>query len=284
MVRLGDFFYFEAKLIKLIAIDLDGTLYNPEHQLTSRSRAAVWKAKDAGLQPVIVTGRGRRGAENALEALGLELPYICSAGALIRSGPQGDPIYAWTFQAPEELFPLFHFTRENNTGLIADTLEGRPYWFGPDALSDVMDPLTAKEAFKSIRSYAPETDFDRPLLKMTIAAEPGLLQQAEQVVRENCPSLHQTYSGPTYIDITADGVNKGAALKALADYWGLVPDEIAAIGDQCIDYRMLEYAGLPIAMANAVPELKQIAKWIAPSNTEEGVAWAVDEIIQQNQM
>jgi len=282
MVRLGDFIHNEAKLIKLLAIDLDGTLYNSEHQLTTRGREAVWKAKEAGLQPVIVTGRGRRGAENALDALGLELPYICSAGSLVRSGPNGDPIYAWTFQATDELIPLFQFSRENNTGLIADTISGRPYWFGPDSLSDVMDPLTAKEAFKSIRSFAPEADFDRPLLKMTIAAEPGLLQQAEVVVRENCPSLHQTYSGPTYIDLTAEGVNKGTALKALAEYWGLLPDEIAAIGDQCIDYQMLQYAGLSIAMSNAVPELKQIAQWIAPSNNEDGVAWAVDEILKLN--
>jgi Cof subfamily protein (haloacid dehalogenase superfamily) len=273
--------YHEAKLIKLLAIDLDGTLYNSAHKLTARGREAVWKAREAGLQPVIVTGRGRRGAENALDALGLELPYICSAGSLVRLGPTGDPIYAWTFQAAEELFPLFQFTRENQTGLIADTLEGRPYWFGPDSLSEVMDPLTAKEAFKSIRSFAPEADFDRPLLKMTIAAEPGLLQQAEQVVRENCPSVHQTYSGPNYIDLTPEGVNKGMALKALADYWGLQSSEIAAIGDQCIDFQMLQYAGLSIAMSNGVQELKEIARWVAPSNDEDGVAWAVDEILKQ---
>lgn len=270
-------------MIKLLAIDLDGTLYNSNHQLTVRGREAVLNAKNAGLQPVIVTGRGRRGAENALDALGFELPYICSAGALVRPGPSGDPLYAWTFQAAEELLPLFQFSRENQTGLIADTLEGKPYWFGPDAMSEIMDPLTAKEAFKSIRSYAPEADFDRPLLKMTIAAEPGLLQQAEQVVRQNCPSLHQTYSGPNYIDLTADGVNKGFALRALAEAWGLEAAEIAAIGDQCIDYQMLAFAGLPIAMANAVPELKHIAKWLAPSNNEEGVAWAVDQILQQNE-
>jgi hydroxymethylpyrimidine pyrophosphatase-like HAD family hydrolase len=130
-------------VIKLLAIDLDGTLYNSERQLTSRSRKAVWKAKSEGLQSVIVTRRGRRGAENALEALGLELPYICSAGSLVRSGSTGDPLYAWTFQVIDELLPLFQFSRENNTGLIADTPEDKPYWFGPDTMSEIMDPLTA---------------------------------------------------------------------------------------------------------------------------------------------
>jgi Cof subfamily protein (haloacid dehalogenase superfamily) len=269
-------------MIKLLAIDLDGTLYNSEQHLTSRSREAVWEAQKAGVQPVIVTGRGRRGAENALDMLSMELAYICSAGALVRSGPNGDPIYIWTFQATQELLPLFQFSRENNIGLFADTPEGKHCWFGPDSMREIMDPLTAKEAFKSMHSFVPEKDFDRPLLKMTIAAEPSLLQQAEQIIRENCPSIHYTYSGPNYIDLTADGVNKGTALKALTEYLGLQANEIAAIGDQCADFQMLQYAGLPIAVSNAVPELKQSAKWIAPSNDEDGVAWAIEEILKCN--
>jgi len=268
-------------LIKLIAIDLDGTLYNSQHQLTERGRAAVHQAKAAGLQPVIVTGRGRRGAENALTNLGLELPYICAAGALVRPGSQGDPWHIWPFYAPTETAPVIEFCRANpSAGLVGETPEGTPLWFGPDSMNEVMDPLTLKEAFKSRRTFAPEQDFDRPLLKLTIVAEPGLLAQGEAIVRANCPSLHYTYAGPQYIDLTADGVNKGTALAALAEQLDLYPDQIAAIGDQCIDLKMLEYAGLPVAMQNAVPELKDVAAWIAPSNDEEGVAWVIEKILR----
>lgn len=270
-------------MIKLIAIDLDGTLYNSQHELTPPGRDAVHKALDAGLHPVIVTGRGRRGAENALNSLGLELPYICSAGALLRPGTEGEAWHAWTFHAHDEISHVISLCRANpTTGLLAETPEGTPYWFGPDSLSDSMDPLTTKEAFRSRRSFEPEKDFDRPLLKLTIVAEPEILEQFEGLVREKCPSLHQTYAGSNYIDLTAEGANKGTALAALAERFSLQPSEIAAIGDQAIDLKMLQFAGLPVAMSNAVPQLKEAAKWIAPSNDEDGVAWTIDEIIRLN--
>lgn len=270
-------------MIKIIAIDLDGTLYNSERKVSARTRAAVANARENGLQPVIVTGRGRRGAEIALDTLEMDLPYICSAGALVRPGLEGETIHAWSFHAHQELLHVINFTRQHdNIGLIAEPRDGNPYWFGPDSMNDVMDPLTVKEAHKSIRSFDPETDFDRPLLKATITAGPEQLAMAEKIVRAECPSIHQVYSGIQYIDMTADGVNKGSALSALSEYFGLQAAQVAAIGDQDIDLQMLKFAGLPVAMQNGVPALKRIAKWVAPSNDEDGVAWTIDEILKLN--
>ena len=269
-------------MIKLIAIDLDGTMYTTDRRITTRVRNSLSNAMENGIQPVIVTGRGRRGAEIALETLGMNLPYICSAGALLRSGIDGETIHSWTFHEHQELLHVIAFTRQHGTGLIAEPNEHVPYWFGPDSMSEIMDPLTAKEAKKSIRTSDPEKDFDLPLLKVTITAGPAQLAEAEKIVREECPSIHQVYSGIQYIDLTAEGVNKGSALQALAESRGLQSNEIAAIGDQLIDLQMLRYAGLPIAMANSVPGLKPAARWLAPSNDEDGVAWAIDEILKQN--
>lgn len=271
-------------MIKLIAIDLDGTLYNSDHQLPPRGREAVRKAKDAGLQPVVVTGRGRRGAEHALGLLGIDIPYICSAGALVRPGTTGETWHAWTFHVHNEVLPVIELCRAHpSSGLIAETPDGSALWFGPDSLNDVMDPLTANEAYKSRRSLDPEKDFDRPLLKLTIAADPEILRHFNALVRLKCPSLHHITSGVNYIDMTLNGVNKGAALATLAERFELRPQEIAAIGDQAIDLKMLQFAGLPIAMSNAVPELKNMAKWIAPSNDNDGVAWAIEKILRRNE-
>lgn len=269
-------------MIKLIAIDLDGTMYKTDRSIAPRVRNAIATAMNNGLQPVIVTGRGRQGAELALEILDMDFPYICSAGALLRSGLEGETIHAWPFHEHAEMIHIIDFTRKHGAGLIAEPQNGMSYWFGPDSMNDIMDPLTAKEAQKSIRSTEPEIDFDRPLLKATITAEPGLLAEANKVLHFDCPSIHKVYSGIQYIDLTADGVNKGSALQALAEYKHLQSDEIAAIGDQEIDIQMLQYAGLPIAMDNGVPALKHIAKWTAPSNEEDGVAWAIDKILKLN--
>ena len=269
-------------MIKLLAIDLDGTLYTTIRTITEPVRRALRKAIENEIQPVIVTGRGWRGAEIALESLEMDFPYICSAGALLRSGLQGSTIHAWTFHQHSELLHIINFAYENGCGLIAEPENGTPYWFGPDKMNDIMDPLTIKETFRSIRSIEPEKDFNKPLLKVTITADFDILGKAEKMIRANCPSIHQVYSGIQYIDLTANGVNKGSALQTLAKFRGLQPSEIAAIGDQDIDFQMLKFAGLPIAMSNAVPSLFDIARWIAPSNDEDGVAWAISEILKHN--
>jgi Cof subfamily protein (haloacid dehalogenase superfamily) len=269
-------------LIRLAAIDLDGTLFNPRQEVTAANIQALRKAIESGIKIVIVTGRGRNGAERALDMLGMELPYVCSAGALGREGREGVALYAHAFHRPREVSHLFEFSRRSGAGLMADTPEGDSLWFGPDSMEEDLDPMSSADKRKSLRTLEPEKDLDRPLLKMTIIAELEILQQAEKVVREKCPSIHQTYSGPKYIDLTGQGVNKGTALKALARLWKFRPGEIAAIGDQAIDIVMLKYAGLPIAMANGVEELKRVAKWIAPSNEEDGVAWALEQIMRAN--
>lgn len=269
-------------MIRLAALDLDGTLFNPQQEITSANIQAIQKALESGIRIIIVTGRGRTGAERALDMLGMELPYICSAGALAREGRHGAALYTHAFHRLKEISHLFAFSRLNEVGLIADIPEGTSLWFGPDSLEEVMDPMSAADARQSRRTREPEKDFDRPLLKLTIAAEADLLRQAEILVREKCPSIHQTYSGLKYIDLTSKGVNKGTALKALAELWKFRPHEIAAIGDQAIDIEMLKYAGLPVAMSNGVDELKQAARWIAPSNEEDGVAWALERMIREN--
>ncbi len=269
-------------MLKLTAIDLDGTLYNSDHQITPRGREAIHAAKKAGLNPVIVTGRGRRGAEMALENLQIDLPFICSAGSLICAGKSLDEVRvlsARTFHVPNELNRLIEFSRKNNIGLIADSVHGN-YWFGDDSLGEQLDPLTAVYAYESRRSLLPEADFDSPLLKVTLVAEPDLLTAAGHLIDEHCPSLHHTYAGMRYVDVTASGVNKGTALEILAGILGLSADETAAIGDQPIDIPMLRFAGISVAMQNAHEKVKQSAKWLAPSNDEDGVAWFLEKLME----
>jgi Cof subfamily protein (haloacid dehalogenase superfamily) len=268
-------------MIRLLAIDLDGTLYNSQHQITPADRDAIHAAKEAGLNPVIVTGRGRRGAEMALDTLGLDLPFICSAGSLICAGKSVDEIRiisARTFRQPDELNHIIDFARRTSTGLIADGVHGN-LWFGNDTLGESLDPLTAIYAYESRRTFNPERDFEKPLLKVTLVAEPDLLAEAGKLIITKCPSLHHTYAGMNYVDVTAKGVDKGSALEILSVQMNVAADEIAAIGDQPIDIPMLKYAGLSVAMENAGDIVKENAKIIAPSNDDNGVAWFIENLL-----
>lgn len=269
-------------MIKLIAIDLDGTMYTSRKEITQRVKNAINMARKNEVQPVIVTGRGRMGAETALQKLGMDLPYICAAGSLVRSGLHGNTMYTKSFYEETLLERIIKFTNKNNTALLAEPLNGPPYWYGPDSTEDLLDKQTLNETTQSVRSYRPEVDFNQPMLKLTIVAKPEQLSEMETIIRDDHPNIHQVYSGAQFIDLTADGANKGTALQFFSEYHNLLPDEVAAIGDQPIDIHMLRYAGLPIAMQNGVEEVHQAAKWIAPGNDEDGVAWAIEEILKQN--
>jgi Cof subfamily protein (haloacid dehalogenase superfamily) len=266
-------------MIKLIAIDLDGTLFNTKQEITKNSRNAVRNARDSGLAIAIVTGRGKAGALLALDMLGLDLPFICSAGSLTYKN-KTERLFARTFEIDDELNRIVNFVRETNSGLIADTLDGN-WWFGPDELGDRLDPMTAAYAWESKRTFQPEIDLKVPTLKLTLVADRDILKQAETSLCHKCPSLQHVYAGMRYLDLTAHGVNKGSALDILCGHLGIHPQEVAAIGDQMIDISMFNHAGLSIAMENASEDVKHAALWIAPNNDADGVAWAIDRIIAE---
>ena len=264
-------------MIRLIAIDLDGTLLNSEQHISAASRAAIQRALDSGKQIVLASGRGSNGVNLALELLGIDLPFISSAGAGIFSGKNGNIISARSFHAREELDKVIAYARQNNAGLVADLPDGMA-WFGPDHLLESLDAFTAASMQQSLRSLEPERDFDRPILKMSLTGSLEMLNNAADIFSQ-CPSLHAVYAGLNYVDLTAHGVDKGSAMKIFADHAGFSAHEIAAIGDQPIDLPMLAYVGLPIAMQNASEDVLLAARWIAPTNDEDGVAWALARIL-----
>lgn len=265
-------------MIRLLAIDLDGTLFNSQQQISPADRRAIDSACSAGITPLVVTGRGRRGVEMGLDRIGLDLPHICSAGALIRQHRSAQALSSRTFQRMDEFRYVLDFVREHDLGLVADA-PGTHLWFGPDALFENLDPLTAESALQA-RTFDPERDFDQPLHKATLVAHPQLLAIAEPLISRHCPSLHHTVAGERYIDVTAHGVDKGSGLAIYAEKMGYALDEIAAIGDQMIDIPMLRLAGLSAAMGNARAEVRAAADLVAPSNDEDGVAWFVERILQ----
>jgi hypothetical protein len=265
--------------IKLLAIDLDGTLYNSQHEIALVDRQALARAHDAGLTLLAATGRGRRGVEKACQSLGFDLACLCSAGALA-CDEQGRVVSARSFQKIEELLPLIAFARMNHFGLVADTLDGY-FWFGDEVFHSLLDPQTLAYAFESRQSLAPEQDFDQALLKVTLAAPPNRLAEAEELLDQCAPSLRHTRAGAQYLDITAHGVDKGSALEMYARYLGIARHKIAAIGDQPIDIPMLRFAGVSAAVSNAPAAVRASATLAAPSNDQGGVAWFVQQILSE---
>ncbi len=267
--------------IRLIAIDLDGTLLNSRQRVAPASRAALQRVTAAGTKSVLVTGRGSAGTEAVLDMLGMDLPYICSAGSLIRSGKNGEVISARPFHNPVELNKVIAYVRRHNAGLVADLLDGKMCWYGPDSLVHDLDPLTVENLPESIRSLSPEQDFDCPILKISVVGSMDFHKAIAADVLSSLESIHHVFAGLRYTDLTAPDVDKGSALEIFAQYAKVSSAEMAAIGDQAIDLPMFALSGLSIAMGNAPETIKGVADWTTSSNDEDGVANALTRILEE---
>ncbi len=273
---------------RLVALDIDGTLLDPNGQITPRTEAAIAVTRAAGVIVTLVTGRRWSITSTIAERLGLSDPLIVCDGAVIRSYPAGDAIYE-SLLAPE--------TAQEAATLLADA--------GLPVVAQYIDPtnslqeyLIAQEAPAHpewlagyLSFYERQTTFvpleslclGRPsALRLATFGPLELLRQvAERLTALNCGTevIHQGNYGSAELTVYAERVSKGAGLVWLARYLGIAMEETLAIGDSANDISMLRAAGLGVAMGNAVPEVYAVAGAFTASNAEDGVAQALERYI-----
>lgn len=274
--------------IRLLAIDIDGTLVNSRDELTDVTRSALRRACAAGLKIVLATGRRYSRALPLVEPLGLDVPLVTASGALIKH--------------PLDHRTLFRATFERR--LLRDLLaivERR----GFEAV------LYADSYHDGFDFYCERLEVERPELADYLALNPGchrlwptLMRDPPDGVfagfstgtREEMLALHNELQrelpgllythvlrSPRYIghmcEIAPFGVTKWSGIQHVADEWGIAPEEMCAVGDDVNDIPMIEAVGIGIAMGNAQPEVKAAADFIAPTHDEDGLAAVVEFLL-----
>ena len=263
--------------IKLVAIDIDGTLLNSQHEITPEVFSAIQDAKKAGVKIVIATGRPISGVRAILEQLQLTEPgdyVITFNGGLVQDAATGEDIVKDTLTYYDYL-DIELVARKLSLPMHASTKQGMYTAnrnIGKYTIYEAM--LVSSPVFYR----TPEEMADKEIIKVMMVDEPEILDAAIP----NLPiGLTEKYnvakSAPFYLEITPKTVNKGQAIIQLAQKLGLTMDQTMAIGDQENDRPMLEVVGNPVVMDNGNPELKKIAKYITKSNDESGVAHAIRE-------
>jgi Cof subfamily protein (haloacid dehalogenase superfamily) len=283
--------------LRLVAIDMDGTLLPTTGRAIGRRTALALKAaQDAGIAVAIATGRRVAYAAPLLEGLGLraDTPLIASNGAVIRT-LGGESIYRSQLEARVArglcglLRPfgavVFTFDRPGRGELVVENLEqaqGRiALWVeaNRDAI-EVVKPL--ERALE---------DGEDPIQGMA-AGNLARMREAEQAVKASewsggCDCMRTEYPGRdlSILDLLPKGVSKGRALERLAARLGVDRRETMAIGDNWNDLGMLEWAGQGIVMGNAALELRGLAKmrgWKqAPSSDKDGVAVVLEAMLRK---
>ncbi len=278
-----------SRPIRLLATDIDGTLLNPQFQISEGDLAALRRAHGAGIEIVLVTGRRHTFALPIAKQLGFDLWLISSNGAVTRS------LSGETFH--RDLMP-----RETCRHLVSAMQEFRGntvLTFDKETKGAIvlehLDELTA-----SIRRWLEKNmeyiEFVVPI-ERALVADPvqamfcGTVARMAEALRalegigmhDEITVLRTEYPARdlSMIDVLNTGCSKGHALERWATYRGFKRDEVMAVGDNHNDIEMLEFAGHPVIMGNACEELRARGWTITRANHECGVAAAVDLALGQ---
>ncbi|MFV0561059.1 MAG: sugar-phosphatase [Enterococcus sp.] len=266
--------------IKLVAIDIDGTLLNDAREITTEVKETIRTAADNGIYVVLCTGRPLPGVADQLNELGLfaENDYVITYnGALVQSTKTQSIIARHTLSY-EDFLEIETMSRRVGSHLhsIDDhtiyTANRDISRFTVHEASLVNMPLK----FRTPEEMTP----DMNLVKMMMIDEPEILDAAIAKLPEEFREKYTTVkSTDFYFEILNKEASKGAAVANLAAHLGLKQEETMAIGDNENDLSMIDYAGLGVAMGNAVPIVKEHADVETVTNNESGVAKAIQQYV-----
>ncbi|MGH9776113.1 MAG: HAD-IIB family hydrolase [Candidatus Acidiferrales bacterium] len=269
--------------IRLIAMDIDGTLLDSAWQVPEANSAAIAEAAERGIEIVLVTGRRFDFARPIAEALPCPLTMIVNNGALIKSKdgathlrhllpraiarrvleatPQFRTGAAVVFDRPRERQVIYEKLDFNDPARKSYFERNREFLAEVSPLEDclVEDPI--------------QVMFSGPVAPMRDALE--ILSALSATVEFSLAFTEYPQRDFTILDAVYKGSSKGAALEEWAARRGIARENVMAIGDNWNDRDMLEFAGVPIVMANSAPELQSLGWRVTLTNDEAGVAAAI---------
>ncbi|MFC3932782.1 sugar-phosphatase [Streptococcus dentapri] len=261
--------------IKLVAVDIDGTLITSDRQITPQVFEAVQEAKAAGVKIVITTGRPIAGVQSLLEELQLNEPdnyVITFNGGLVQDTSSGEELLKEVLSYDEYL----------DIEVLANKLGIHSHAITKDGIytsnRDIGKYTVHESTLVNMPIFyrTPRELSDKEFVKAMYIDEPEILDQAiAKIPEEFYERFTIVKSRPFYLEILRKTASKGEAVKHLAETLGYTLDETMAIGDEENDRAMLEVVGHPVVMENGTSALKEIARHITKSNDESGVAHAI---------
>ncbi|MGD9030858.1 MAG: Cof-type HAD-IIB family hydrolase [Anaerolineae bacterium] len=263
-------------MIRLLALDLDGTLIDETMAIPGRVHQAVARAQEHGVTVTLATGRMLDATVPFARDLRIEAPLICYQGGLIQALDAEEPLYRATMD-PGLVRDVLAWHAEQGWHLVlyADDAvfiaERRyPESFYRDLLGQNLQ--WSDDLFSVLDHHKPD--------KFIFITEPKQADLIEAATRQRFEGrLEIVRSHARIVEGNPLGVSKGDALRRLGDHLGIPQEQVMAIGDQGNDVSMIAWAGLGVAMGNGSQVAKAAADWIAPPFSENGAAVAIERFI-----
>lgn len=235
--------------IKLIALDMDGTLLNDEHEISEANRQAIKEAQEKGVYVVLSTGRSLRSCGQHADSLALSSYLVTVNGSEIWDDQRG--LVERNLVKSESIQWMHELTQKHNVQFWAISTNNN--WF-----DEMPGDIHAEEWLKFGFNIKDEETRDRILQELQAKGE-----------------FELSNSTPTNIEVNPAGINKAKGLSLVCERLGIEMKNVMAVGDSLNDLAMIEAAGLGIAMGNAQEIVKKAAAWVTTTNNEDGVEVAI---------
>ena len=284
-------------MYKFIAIDIDGTLLNSKSELTERTKNVLRKATEKGIYIVLTSGRLTDNVKKFCEEIGADKYLIAENGASIIN-LQTDKVEYSKYMTKDIVNKVLDVCEENNIyymvytnkELIVKNIKHMAMFFykqnynpnariktiigGRDYINEVTDQFTKLMICDEDRAiYNNIVARLNKIPEIDVSPVPHISTKKLEIGGE------KTIIEYSYADICAKGTNKWNAIQELINKLGIKPEEVIAIGDNINDMKMIEYAGMGVAMGNGSPHVRAFADVVAPSNDEDGVAYIVEKYV-----
>lgn len=266
--------------IRLLCLDLDGTLLNDHKEIDPRDVEAVQKAAADGVTIALITGRMPAATENIVKTLRVSCILACNAGTYILE--KGSCIYS-EYLPLEAMQKVYGVAQEHELPLWIFRHED---WMVTDLDEAVEEEIRTIRHMPQIMNYQNlENEWaaaKKAPNKLLIGANPSKVQEIYAILQEmNVDEMDMACSAPNFLEIFPKGMNKGRALRMICKEKGIALKETMAFGDQELDLPMIEAAYIGIAMENGIPEIKEAARFVTKSNNDAGVAYGIAKYLPE---
>ena len=261
--------------VRLLAIDLDGTLLDNDRQLVPKNAEAVRRAASSGITIVLASGRTQPSMQPFVESLGVGGPLICANGAHVLAGDGSELAHHPLAARPREI--LIRYALEHGFHLNAYTR---------DELLFLKQSKWGDLYQHRLRSMTPriataeemmEASLSKLMLVGVPSQIPGVRSYLEPLVDPSEARL--TESEPEYIEFLSPKADKSIGLATVASHLGIRAEESSAIGDYLNDLDMLKWVGVSGAVGNAREEVKSAVHFVVNTNESGGVAEFIDSVL-----
>lgn len=286
----------------LLAIDLDGTLLDPSGKVSERSKRALHAAREAGLRIAICTGRGLVECRHVLEQIAQVDPVVVAGGAIIANPVGGETIHRFAINQGLVGETVTRLIEHSHPALVLKdpTAAGYDYLVVQGANRLPLDPVTewwfgAMNVRVRKVDHLENDEHPEHTVRVGACGLSGRMLEIKHDLAGICgdracmhsfsavvaPEHASRAGGETLhvLELFDIGANKWSAVSMVARQLNLRPDRIAAIGDEVNDESMIKHAALGVAMGNAVDVVRRHAKRHTATNREDGVAVAVEKIL-----